>query len=489
MARHGKEIQFNIKKNKGDAMSNKIQQKISPQSIENEKVVLGGMLHNPECIKEICEIVREDDFYSKKNRKIFRHIVQMYRLDQAVSVPTLCDRLDKARELEPEDINYIVDLPNNTTGPIHSKQAAKKVKDLSNKRKLIELIELRKSNLYCPDVDLNAEIQSFEEGLSKLRNEIPSQCPAINIDDILAVSDESIKWLVKNFIPQGGVVDFFGAPSSGKTTFILCLLFAAVTGSNLYPLQIEGNRKVLIVGGEKSSLGDWKRSFEFAKRTLGINNSGLINNKIQILDTFSTPERLQNKYLLRLENKEWAKTRTWWDMTRVIESFKPDIILFDTLSSCFLGYSPLLWVEHQKLILKLTLLAKQYDLTIFTVSHTNQTSRFEPLAKRLDYTARSGNNGIPGELRCLLGFSTLHKKEIKALELDNTGQYIACCVSKANDFLPRNNVWNPLVFQFYGGRMRYVREVDTLQLEEASKKKSKSSKSQSTSTSTKKLVW
>ena len=241
-------------------MSNKIQQKISPQSIENEKVVLGGMLHNPECIKEICEIVREDDFYSKKNRKIFRHIVQMYRLDQAVSVPTLCDRLDKARELEPEDINYIVDLPNNTTGPIHSKQAAKKVKDLSNKRKLIELIELRKSNLYCPDVDLNAEIQSFEEGLSKLRNEIPSQCPAINIDDILAVSDESIKWLVKNFIPQGGVVDFFGAPSSGKTTFILCLLFAAVTGSNLYPLQIEGNRKVLIVGGEKSSLGDRRRS-------------------------------------------------------------------------------------------------------------------------------------------------------------------------------------------------------------------------------------
>ena len=285
-----------------------------------------------------------------------------------------------------------------------------------------------------------------------------------------------IDWIIPYFLPRGGIIDVFGGPESGKTTFLLGLLFASATGADFYPFQFDKEYKIYIIGGEKNSLASWKRSIIFALQSLDNVDTTKLDN-IKILDTFSSPEKIQNKHLLKLseKEKEWEETETWRKMITEIEEFRPDIILFDTLSACFLGYTPNLWSEHQKLILKLSVLAKQYNLTILTVSHTNQQSKFEPLTRRLDYTARSGNNGIPGELRCILGFTHLHPREVRALEMQQQGKYIACCVAKANDFMPKNNVLNPLLFHISEGKIQFISEVDAEQVEELARKNKTSS--------------
>ena len=109
-------------------------------------------------------------------------------------------------------------------------------------------------------------------------------------------------------------------------------------------------------------------------------------------------------------------------------------------------------------------------MTILTISHTNQQSKFEPLWKRLDLTARSGNNEIPGELRCFVSFSALHYKEILALELDPECKYVAVCSAKASEFTPQFTKEKPAIFQLQEGEIQYVDQIDALLFEELVKK-------------------
>jgi len=285
--------------------------------------------------------------------------------------------------------------------------------------------------------------------------------------------DTKMNWIVPYFLPKGGLIDVYGGPESGKTTSITTLLTSLACQVPFYPFKKQEEKyKTLIVGGEKNSLENWKRSINYILQSVENTDNKKLNN-IRILDTFSTPNKLKNKYLLKLDdrNKEWIETETWERMIKTIKEFRPDILLIDTMSACFLGYSPNLWVEHQELLLKLNVLAKQYNLTVLTVSHTNQQSKFEPLWKRLDLTSRSGNNEIPGELRCFISFTLLHFKEVKALEYVDNIKYIAVANAKSSEFSAKFTKERPAIFQLIEGKIQYIGQIDALKLEDDVKRK------------------
>ena len=51
-----------------------------PQDLTAEQSLLGAMLVDPNCIPEVIEQVRADDFYAEENKRIFETIYSMFRI-------------------------------------------------------------------------------------------------------------------------------------------------------------------------------------------------------------------------------------------------------------------------------------------------------------------------------------------------------------------------------------------------------------------------
>ena len=67
-----------------------------PQSAEAEQAVIGSMLIDPECIPQVIELLRPDDFYIEENRRIFETIYSMFNNAMRIDAVTVLDQLKGA---------------------------------------------------------------------------------------------------------------------------------------------------------------------------------------------------------------------------------------------------------------------------------------------------------------------------------------------------------------------------------------------------------
>ena len=66
-----------------------------PHSLEGEKAVLGSMLIDPECIKDVMDKLQPGDFYLRQNREIFEAIYSMFSYARPVDGITVAEELRK----------------------------------------------------------------------------------------------------------------------------------------------------------------------------------------------------------------------------------------------------------------------------------------------------------------------------------------------------------------------------------------------------------
>ena len=71
-----------------------------PQDPEAEEAVLGAMILEPKAIEIAISLVAEADFYSERNRKLFRTIYELWESKKAVDVYTLKDELTRSGDFE-----------------------------------------------------------------------------------------------------------------------------------------------------------------------------------------------------------------------------------------------------------------------------------------------------------------------------------------------------------------------------------------------------
>ncbi|MBF0253026.1 MAG: replicative DNA helicase [Candidatus Omnitrophica bacterium] len=81
-------------------MSDKVIEKLPPQSIEAEEAVLGSMLIDQSSISRAVEIIEKDHFYKDINKIIFGSILKLYDENRAVDMVTLIEELKKKDSLE-----------------------------------------------------------------------------------------------------------------------------------------------------------------------------------------------------------------------------------------------------------------------------------------------------------------------------------------------------------------------------------------------------
>lgn len=66
-----------------------------PHSLEGEQAVLGSVLIDPDCVKEVVDKLRPEDFYLRQNREIFETICSMFTYAKPIDGITVAEEMQK----------------------------------------------------------------------------------------------------------------------------------------------------------------------------------------------------------------------------------------------------------------------------------------------------------------------------------------------------------------------------------------------------------
>ncbi len=132
-------------------MSDAVIKRIMPHDAEAEQSVIGSMLMDKDAIAVASGILNKDDFYEKQYGILFGAMVDLYNSSRPVDLVTLKARL---QEMDvPEEISnmeYMVDIVNNTYTSANIREYAGIVSDKAILRKLIRFNEEISNECYNP---------------------------------------------------------------------------------------------------------------------------------------------------------------------------------------------------------------------------------------------------------------------------------------------------------------------------------------------------
>ena len=79
-----------------------------PHSLEAEQAVLGSMLIDANCIKDVMEKLRPEDFYLRQNREIFETIYSMFLYSKPIDGVTVAGEMERNGERFRRKKMYII---------------------------------------------------------------------------------------------------------------------------------------------------------------------------------------------------------------------------------------------------------------------------------------------------------------------------------------------------------------------------------------------
>ena len=110
-----------------------------PQDLTAEQSLLGAMLVDPNCIPEVIEQVRSDDFYADENKRIFETIYSMFNGAKRIDPVTVLDELTSAGYYdEAGGRAYLFQLMDITPGSRNVAEYVRIVRDKSLLRQLAD---------------------------------------------------------------------------------------------------------------------------------------------------------------------------------------------------------------------------------------------------------------------------------------------------------------------------------------------------------------
>ena len=67
-----------------------------PHSLEGEQAVLGSMLIDERCVKDVMDKLRPADFYLRQNREIYETVCSMFNFSETIDPVTVLDKMRQA---------------------------------------------------------------------------------------------------------------------------------------------------------------------------------------------------------------------------------------------------------------------------------------------------------------------------------------------------------------------------------------------------------
>ena len=107
-----------------------------PHSVEAEQAVLGSILFDPQCVPEVIDKLRPDDFYLRQNREIYETIYSMFNYSLTIDPVTVLENMKQHGYYTDQSRSYLLQLIDITPTAANVKEYIDIIKDKTLLRKV-----------------------------------------------------------------------------------------------------------------------------------------------------------------------------------------------------------------------------------------------------------------------------------------------------------------------------------------------------------------
>ena len=117
---------------------NELLMKQLPHSVEAEQAVLGSILFDPQCVPEVIDKLRPDDFYLRQNREIYETIYSMFNYSLTIDPVTVLENMKQHGYYTDQSRGYLLQLIDITPTAANVKEYIDIIKDKTLLRRVAE---------------------------------------------------------------------------------------------------------------------------------------------------------------------------------------------------------------------------------------------------------------------------------------------------------------------------------------------------------------
>lgn len=246
-----------------------------PNVVEMEKAVLGAMiLKDGLIIPAVSAILQEDDFYRPEHRLLFRRILSVFNRGTAPNILSLIEELRQNNEIEKIGIPLVTSLADANYTTAFAEIHAKKIKEKSTLRKLIEVSDEISQTAYqdlkpLPEILDDAEKKIFAVTAQNETSDFEKLPP------ILQRVYDKIKKLFENpnsiYGVESGLADLDNITNGFQKSDLILLAARPSMGKTAFALNVALNaakrgKKIAIFSLEMSNEQIAKRFFSISSR-------------------------------------------------------------------------------------------------------------------------------------------------------------------------------------------------------------------------------
>ena len=237
-----------------------------PQSVQAEQAVIGSILIDPNCVPEVLEQLKADEFYSKLNRDIYETVYTMFSYGQTIDPVTVLDQMKVRGVYQDNCPEYVADVMRQTPTAANVLEYAAIVRDRALLRRLGETADEINTMVYEGAGEADAMLEAAERKIYALRQGrsvgglMPVASVVQNVFDNLseaAASGSRIPGLSTGLpdldrmilgLNKGEFVLIAARPGMGKTSIALNIaLHAAMNlGKTVAIFSLEMSREQLV---------------------------------------------------------------------------------------------------------------------------------------------------------------------------------------------------------------------------------------------------
>ena len=172
--------------------------KVPPHSIEAEQSVLWSILIDKDWLIVIWDMLKETDFYSEANSKIYEVIMELYKANKAIDLITVKEKLDDKNLLDKIWwISYLTDLTEIVPTTANIFEYASIVKNKSVLRNLLKAWNKIIWYGYDEDKPINELLEKTEKSVFNI-TQVFIQNKLVHINDILVKRYEEFAEIHEN---------------------------------------------------------------------------------------------------------------------------------------------------------------------------------------------------------------------------------------------------------------------------------------------------
>ncbi len=211
-----------------------------PYSVEAERAVLGAIILNPDCIRELANALRTEDFFVDNHKKIYEAMQELFLESRNIDPVTLVDMLVHSGTYnEAGGKEYVAALAESVPEISNVKDYAKIIRDKALLRRLIGASEEISEMAYAGEGDVDDIIDRSEQKIFDIAQGVNDKS-FVHIKDVLVANYQQLQLLIDDKDAAMGTPTYFSSidkyligmgnmdlvlvgarPGMGKTSFCL----------------------------------------------------------------------------------------------------------------------------------------------------------------------------------------------------------------------------------------------------------------------------